>query len=138
MKDYLLRKTCRTCAAVLTGDYGLVPDRCRACVAEEELRTAQREIEKLIADAAQEVESLRAFAREMFCLSDWPEGGDIDGFEFQEAAIKHRLLVPEERHEPCNENSDELCQCADSNGPEDWKRGVKCYRKVQWLMETPK
>jgi hypothetical protein len=47
MNDYALRKHCKTCAAVITGDFGMVPDQCRACIAEDSARTAQRENESL-------------------------------------------------------------------------------------------
>ena len=38
---------------------------------------------------------LEKFAKKMFELSDWPEGGDIDGFDFQEAAVECGLLTAE-------------------------------------------
>lgn len=67
------------------------------------------------------------FARELFKLSDWPEGGDIDGFSFQDAAEKHGLLIPEVRTSPCGE----YCHCAEYHG--DMKDGVTCYRKTEAL-----
>ena len=71
---------------------------------------------------------LEKFAKKMFELSDWPEGGDIDGFDFQEAAVECGLLTPETRHEPCGDN----CHCAEYHG--DMKEGVTCYRKAPFLM----
>ena len=75
---------------------------------------------------------LRAFAREMFELADWPEGGDIDGFAFQDTAVKHGLLIEETRTERCGEK----CYCADEyHGEDAMREGVTCYRKSQWLTE---
>ena len=71
---------------------------------------------------------LELFARKMFELSDWPEGGDIDMFDFQEAAIECGLLIPETRTEPCGEH----CHCAEYHG--DMKDGVTCYRKAPILL----
>ena len=73
---------------------------------------------------------LEKFAKKMFELSDWPEGGDIDGFDFQEAAVECGLLTPETRHEPCGE----WCHCDSYHG--DMSEGVTCYRKAPFLM-TP-
>ena len=80
----------------------------------------------------EELQRLRAFAREMFELADWPEGGGIDGFSFQDAAVKHGLLTAETRTERCGEK----CYCADDyHGEEAMKDGVTCYRKADWLAE---
>lgn len=73
---------------------------------------------------------LQKFTKKMFELSDWPEGGDIDGFSFQEAAVECGLLIPELQTKPCSEN----CHCATYNG--DMSDGVICYRKVGFLTET--
>lgn len=71
-----------------------------------------------------------AFARKMFELSDWPDGGDIDGFEFQEAAIECGMLKAEQRTEPCEED----CHCAQYHGADAMKEGVTCYRKAAFLL----
>ncbi len=73
---------------------------------------------------------LEKFAKKMFELSGWPEGGDIDGFDFQDAAAECGLLTKETRHEPCGES----CFCAIYHG--DMSEGVTCYRKAPFLM-TP-
>ena len=67
----------------------------------------------------------REFAKEMFKLSDWPEGGDIDGADFQDAAVKCGLLIPETRYAPCSEDG---CRCAEYYGGDDFELGVTCYR----------
>ena len=67
------------------------------------------------------------FARELFKLSGWPEGGDVDGWDVQTVAVKHGLLISETRTTPCGEG----CFCAEYHG--DMKDGVTCYRKVKEL-----
>ena len=81
-----------------------------ACIEVDRLRTSEQ--------------ALTAFAREMIELSDWPEGGDIDGFDFQEAAVKHGILIPEKRAEPCGED----CNCNAYYSDAEWTEGVTCYR----------
>ena len=73
---------------------------------------------------------LEKFAKMMFERSGWPEGGTIDGFDFQECAVECGLLTPEIRREPCGEN----CFCAEYHG--DMSDGVTCYRMTPVLM-TP-
>ena len=78
---------------------------------------------------AYENEKLRAFAREV--MAAWPEGG-IEGDDLQEIAVKHGMLAPETRFEPCGE----WCNCnagVDVDGGE-WERGVECYRRTALLM----
>ena len=58
---------------------------------------------------AGETEKLRAFAREV--MKAWPDGG-IEGDDLQEIAVKHGMLSPETRFEPCGE----WCNCK----PERW------------------
>ena len=74
--------------------------------------------------------NLEKFAIRLFELSGWPEGGDIDGFDFQEAAIECGLLTSEFRYEPCGEN----CHCAEYHGA--MSGGVTCYRKAPFLMSS--
>lgn len=66
-------------------------------------------------------ERLRAFAQE--AVNALPEFG-LDGGELQDLAVKHRLLKPEERTEPCCE---EACICAEYGFP------TTCYRKTELL-----
>ncbi len=73
---------------------------------------------------------LEKFAKKMFELSDWPEGGDIDGFDFQEAAVECGLLTPETRYECCSMHG--TCFCTEYHG--DMSGGVTCYRKAQFLL----
>lgn len=79
-----------------------------------------------------DIAALRAFAAEM--MGDWPDNGDVDGFELQEAAIRCGLLarVTPDPTEPCGEN----CGCAEVNGPEDWACGVICYRPTDALRRA--
>lgn len=74
---------------------------------------------------------LKGFALSMMDASDWPDGGDIDMFDFQEAAIAHGLLLPEIRHEFCGEP----CQCAEFYDNGDKQKGFTCYRIAPWLAE---
>lgn len=77
---------------------------------------------------------LEKFALKLFELADWPEGGDIDMFDFQEAAVECGLLTPETRHEPCS--LIEYCHCREYHG--DMSEGVTCYRKAAFLMPEKK
>jgi len=77
-----------------------------------------------------EREGLRAFIANLFEATDWPEGGDLDGFQFQELATKHGILTPEERIAPCEGR--ESCWCSDYGGPGP----TTCYRKAQWLIDA--
>ncbi len=76
----------------------------------------------------EDTNKLRAFAREV--MAAWPEGG-IEGEDLQEIAVKHGMLAPEIRHEPCGE----WCQCNSMNclDSDDWKGGVECYRRTALL-----
>jgi hypothetical protein len=80
------------------------------------------------------LEKAEAFIREIFELSDWPEGGDIDGFELQDAAVKHGFLIPETRMEPCGEG----CNCNTYYSSDEWEGGVTCYRISAELMKAKK
>jgi hypothetical protein len=69
---------------------------------------------------------LRAFAQEI--MESWP-AGDLGGWEIQDAAVKHGLLVPVPRHTPCAES----CYCAEYANQNDWGDGVVCYRETSLL-----
>jgi hypothetical protein len=76
----------------------------------------------------------RAFIRALFDKCEWPDGGWIDGFEFQDIAEEHGLLVPVDVFEPCGEG----CRCAEYHGGSDgMSDGVVCYRKAAWLAAAP-
>lgn len=77
-----------------------------------------------------ELSSLKSFVRDLIDLADWPEGGDIDGFDFQDLCVKHGLLLPEVRREPCGEN----CSCNSYYSDEEWEEGITCYRLALFLM----
>ena len=76
-----------------------------------------------------ENKKLRAFAQAI--MEAWPEGG-IEGDDLQEIAVKHGMLAPETRFEPCGE----WCKCNGIGGydSDDWQRGVECYRRTALLM----
>lgn len=84
--------------------------------------------QKTISWLLSENKKLRAFAREV--MESWPDGG-IEGDDLQEIAVKHGMLAPEIRHEPCGE----WCNCQNLNGldSDDWKGGVECYRRTALL-----
>lgn len=75
-----------------------------------------------------ETNKLRAFAQAI--MESWPDGG-IEGDDLQEIAVKHGMLTPEIRHEPCGE----WCNCNSMNclDSDDWKDGVECYRRTALL-----
>ena len=76
----------------------------------------------------EDTNKLRAFAQAI--MEAWPDGG-IEGDDLQEIAVKHGMLAPEIRHEPCGE----WCNCnagVDVDGGE-WERGVECYRRTALL-----
>lgn len=74
-----------------------------------------------------EMERLGKFADKMFELADWPDGGDIDMFAFQDAAVECGLLVPEQRFAPCSEDN---CTCAGYYTEDEFKAGITCYRRA--------
>ena len=81
-------------------------------------------------DAARaECDALRAFARAV--LEGWPESAP-DGFELQELAIEHGMLVGSTVTAPCGDE----CQCAEYHGASDMAEGVICYRRSPLLGGT--
>jgi hypothetical protein len=62
----------------------------------------------------------RGFAKAI--LDGWPEpfGDNLDGFELQELAFKHGILVAKQRTIPCSEN----CNCSEYC---DQGEVVTCY-----------
>jgi hypothetical protein len=77
-------------------------------------------------DRTAEVEELRAFAQ---AVMEWWPMNDLDGGTLQEIAVKHGMLKPEKRHEPCGE----VCSCNEYADPDEWMDGVLCYRKTPLL-----
>lgn len=82
---------------------------------------------RFVRDALDDLANLEKFVNKMFELSDWPEGGDIDMFEFQEAAIECGLLIPETRFAPCAD--DGTCNCREYYGDDEFEKGIICYRR---------
>lgn len=74
--------------------------------------------------------NLEKFAKKIFEVSGWPEGGDIEGGDLQAIAVECGLLIPQTRHEPCCEE----CHCADYWGSDEMRDGVTCYRKCELLL----
>lgn len=69
-------------------------------------------------------ENLCNFANAMIDIA--LEGADADGGHIQELAVKHGLLMPEQRTERCGDS----CQCAEyADFP------VECFRKVKELNQ---
>lgn len=83
----------------------------------------------------EQVAQLQQFARKLFDAADWPEGGDIGADELQDAAVECGLLMAEIRNSPC---SDDQCFCGEFYGPESFRYGITCYRKVGWLLDMEK
>ena len=71
---------------------------------------------------------LRASAQSV--MEAWPDGG-IEGGDLQEIAVKHGMLAPEIRHEPCGEWCQ--CNCIGDYDSDDWQRGVECFRRTALL-----
>jgi len=78
-------------------------------------------------DERDEMARLRGFAQDI--LKDWPDVGYIDGFDLQQLAHKHGLLVSETLFKPCGEQ----CSCAEMVDQVEWDEGVTCYRKTPLL-----
>jgi len=77
---------------------------------------------------AEALAALRGFAKGV--MEAWPHG-DLDGATLEAQAIKHGLLTPETRTEPCGES----CNCAGSVLADEWAAGVTCYRKTPLLTD---
>lgn len=86
------------------------------------------EFGRLALSLSNENKKLRAFAVEV--MEAWPDGG-IEGDDLQEIAVKHGLLAPDLRHEPCGEWCN--CNCLGDFDSADWQRGVECYRRTALL-----
>lgn len=98
---------------------------------EQESRLMRARMDRLEAENAAMVDNLtklRAFANEL--LKDWPDYMGLDGFELQDVAIKHGLLVGSTVTKPCRE---EGCQCAEYHLEAEMESGVTCYRKSEVL-----
>ena len=93
------------------------------------LRKDAYEATTLVAHYADQTKKLRAFSQSI--MEAWPDGG-IGGDDLQEIAVKHGMLAPETRFEPCGE----WCNCNSMNclDSDDWKGGVECYRRTALLM----
>ena len=76
-----------------------------------------------------DLERLRAFAQAIMDASDWPEGGDLDGFQIQEIAEIHGLLVATQQTKPCGAG----CWCAEYNGEISEAQPAICFRKTPLL-----
>jgi hypothetical protein len=85
-------------------------------------------LEQQVADLTAERDALSAFAAEL--LDGWPTDLGVDGFEMQDIAIKHGLLVSGDPvFAPCGES----CQCAEYHGTDGMAEGVLCYRRSELL-----
>jgi len=102
------------------------PDESALSVVKESLTADGFDVHEFIATV--NAPDLAKFARLLFAESEWPEGGDIDGFAFQDAAVECGLLTPETRTQACAEN----CHCAETQG---FEGPVICFRKAAFLME---
>lgn len=74
----------------------------------------------------EEVRKLRAFAQGV--MAAWPLG-DVGGGELQELALRHGLLAPEQRTEPCGEG----CNCVEYWSAAEFAEGQICYRRTALL-----
>jgi len=76
----------------------------------------------------EQIESLANFALDV--LDEWPELSDLDAFEIQDLAEKHKLLIPRIVYEPCGED----CNCCACYTSEEMKKGATCYYMADWLV----
>lgn len=76
----------------------------------------------------EQIVSLMKFALDV--LEDWPEVGHLDMGDLQDIAEKHKILVPQIVHTPCDVDN---CVCAEMCSDEDFARGVTCYHIADWL-----
>ena len=81
-------------------------------------------------DNGLDLEKLRGFAQELF--EDWPDHVGVDGFDLQEIAVRHGLLVETTQFKPCSE-AEGACSCLSYYSSDEWKDGVICYRKTHLL-----
>lgn len=102
-------------------------DFLKACMDEITKRANQKK-----KDAADHLETLRKFVLDLFSEIDWLEGGDLDGFQFQDLCEKHGILLPEKRFEDCGEG----CNCAAMDNI-DKENGFTCYRMADWIRLVP-
>ena len=76
-----------------------------------------------------QLNSLKAFVKELFDMADWPIGGGLDAYDFQDSAVKYGVLVPEQRFSPCGED----CNCQEYYGDDEFKNGITCYRLAPYF-----
>jgi hypothetical protein len=99
---------------------------CRCLQYSVPLPDDRRRIQKNIHALRAENERLRAFASDV--MAGFPNA-EPDGFELQDIAVKHGVLIGERRTEPCGED----CNCTEYYDPSDWKGGITCYRLAEAL-----
>lgn len=103
-------------------------DILRIVAAQDLSKRAQEVLDRIIAER----DALRSFAQAIMEAADWPDGGDVDGFQVQELAEEHGLLVKTEQTKPCGEN----CSCLEYNGEVSEKWPAICYRKTPLLTDS--
>lgn len=78
-------------------------------------------IQKLLDD----YDALKGFA--ISVMGEWPDCGELDGFDLQVLGVKHGLLVGSIKTEPCGEH----CNCAEyADFP------MECFRKTSLLIDA--
>lgn len=92
------------------------------------MRARMDRLEKENECMAAQLTPLRGFAVEL--LKDFPDYMGLDGFELQDLAIKHGLLIGFAVNKPCRE---EGCQCADYHTEAEMEGGVTCYRRADFM-----
>lgn len=73
---------------------------------------------------------LASFALEF--LKDFPDLMSVDGFEIQDLAVKHKLLIPRTVYSPCGDD----CNCSEYHDRDEWPEGVTCYHVAEWLIRA--
>ncbi len=73
---------------------------------------------------------LAGFALEI--MQGFPDLLSLDGYEIQDLAVKHKLLIPRTVYCPCGDD----CNCATYYDQEEWQDGVTCYNVAEWLTRA--
>ncbi len=96
------------------------------CVLPSCVEAARKKLDTVAAENAK----LKGFARDI--LKDWPDASP-DGFDVQDYAIKHGLLMAKaiKPTEPCGE----FCACAEYFTRDEWGTGVECFERVAFIKE---
>lgn len=78
----------------------------------------------------EQIESMKNFI--FAVMEDWQEGGGIEGYDLQEIAEKHGILIPHTVYAPCGD----YCNCVECYNDDEFRGGVPCYTFPDWLTRV--